>query len=151
MLARLLVINGQSYIKRFTEETGGMVILQYRLQRWWFLPSTWRVCFAILLSCDMAGIDFSRPFNLFSLLEDFVADGKCKTLHPEILPVIFALMRNGLKALHGHDSGTPTSKDHKSNNPATPPRKLPPKAQEDLWPPPTADGKKENGIPSTCA
>ncbi|KAL8995248.1 MAG: hypothetical protein Q9188_006861 [Gyalolechia gomerana] len=148
MLARLLVINGQSYVKRFTEETGGMVILQYRLQRWWFLPSTWRVCFAILLGCDIAGIDFSRSFNLFSLLEDFVADGKCKTLHPEILPVIFALMRNGLKALHGHVSGTPMSQDHKSNSPATPPRKPPPKAQEDLWPPPTADGKKENGIPS---
>ncbi|KAL8936236.1 MAG: hypothetical protein Q9211_004282 [Gyalolechia sp. 1 TL-2023] len=149
MFARLLVINGQSYVKRFSEDTGGIVILQHHLQRWWFLPSIWRVCFAILLGCDIGGIDFSRPFNLFSLLEDFLADGKCKTLHPEIFPVIVTLMRSGLKALHRNSSATPMSHDHKSNSPTTPPTKATPEAQEDLRPPPTADEKKENGIPST--
>ncbi|KAL8933905.1 MAG: hypothetical protein Q9216_006161, partial [Gyalolechia sp. 2 TL-2023] len=147
MLARLLVINGQSYVKRFTEETGGMVILQHRLQRWWFLPSIWRVCFAILLGCDIGSIDLSRSFNLFGLLEDFVADGKCKTLVPEILPVIVALLQGGLKELHQNSPGTPVPQDDKSDSPTIPPRTPPPKAHADLRPPPSADEKK-NGVPS---
>ena len=116
ILGRLLVLNGKSYIKRFSEETGGMIILQNRLQCWWPLPAIWRVCFAILLGCDTSTIEFERQFSLFTLVDDFVANGKCKALHPEVFPVIVALMQSGFKALHGESTSTRDSEGRMINN-----------------------------------
>ncbi|KAL8713271.1 MAG: hypothetical protein Q9225_006798 [Loekoesia sp. 1 TL-2023] len=151
MLARLLVTNGQSYIKRFSEETGGMVILRHRLQRWWFLPAIWRICFAVLFGCDIGKVDFARPFNLFSLVDDFVANGKCKHIHPEILPVIIALLQNGLKVLHRGIAGLPMSQSYTSKGTATSLLEHPLETQETLRSRPTVDTKMDNGDSSTDA
>ncbi|KAL8704722.1 MAG: hypothetical protein Q9201_002146 [Fulgogasparrea decipioides] len=119
ILARLLVLNGQIYIERFSEETGGMVILQHRLQDWWHLSAIWRICFAILFGCDPALIDFQRPMNLFTLVDDFVGDGKCTTLHPEILPVLVRLLQGGLETISREQLDTPNSQLHRSNRSTT--------------------------------
>lgn len=140
-----MVVNGQSYIKRFSEETGGMVILQHRLQRWWFLSAIWRTCFAILFGCDIGKVDFERPFNLFSLMDDFVANGKCKKLHPEVLPVIVALLQSGLKVLHRGNAALPMSQSHTSKRTATPLLELPLETQKPSRSRPTVDASTESG------
>ncbi|KAL8836045.1 MAG: hypothetical protein Q9170_003058 [Blastenia crenularia] len=145
MLARLLVVNEHIYFKRFCEETGGIAILRHRLQRWWFVPAIWRACFAILFGCDISGIDLEGPFNAFGLVEDFVANGGCKALHPEILPVIVALMQSGLRALHQEDSGTPRSQAYASNRSSTSPPQTFLYVQSRPQSPPTMGAATENG------
>ena len=99
ILARLIVVNGSSYMKKFVEKTGGVTIMQHRLKRWWNVPTIWRICFAIMFGQDVALIDFDRHFNLFSLLESFAPDGKIKITYPEILPVLTAMLHNGLETV----------------------------------------------------
>ena len=86
-------------MKRFTEETGGMIILQHRLQQWWYIPAIWRICFAILFGRDVALVRFDRPLTLFNLVDDFTDGGKCHVLYPEVLPVLLVMMQNGLRTL----------------------------------------------------
>ncbi|KAL8899813.1 MAG: hypothetical protein Q9207_006001, partial [Kuettlingeria erythrocarpa] len=99
LLARLLVVNGSSYVKRFSEEAGGMVILRHRLQRWCYVPAVWRTCLAILFGRDIAGVELGRPFNLFSLVDDLMGNGKSPDLYPQIIPVLMSMMQSALKAL----------------------------------------------------
>lgn len=100
LLARLLVVNGRSYVKRFSEEAGGMVILRHRLQRWYHVPAVWRTSLAILFGRDIAGVELGRPFNLFSLVEDLMGNGKSPNLYPQIIPVLISMMQSALKALN---------------------------------------------------
>ncbi|KAL8782097.1 MAG: hypothetical protein Q9213_005708 [Squamulea squamosa] len=99
ILARLLVFGGLSYVRRFTEETNGVVILRYRLENKWHLPAVWRSCLAILFGHDVSSIDLAKPFNLFSLVDVFGSNSKSKVLHPEILPVIIAMIQSALKTI----------------------------------------------------
>lgn len=99
ILARLLVLNGANYVKKFAEKTGGFVIMRHRLKRWWNIPTIWPICFSVMFGRDVAIIDFERSFDLYSMLETFAADGRAKIVCPEILPVITAMLRNGLKAV----------------------------------------------------
>jgi hypothetical protein len=101
ILARLLVINGSSYVTKFTDKTGGFTIMRYRLKRWWDIPTLWPICFSILFNHDVADIDYERPFELFSLLETF---GKSTVVYPNMLPVILAMLQQGLNSLlHNQD------------------------------------------------
>ncbi|KAI4252235.1 MAG: hypothetical protein LQ352_004401 [Teloschistes flavicans] len=104
ILARLLVVNGHGYARRFSEDTGGMSILQHRLQHWSHSPAIWRIGFAVLFGRDVALIDFEKPFNLFSLVDDFVGDGRSNTLYPDILPVLIAMIQNGLRPAIAQES-----------------------------------------------
>ncbi|KAI4274372.1 MAG: hypothetical protein L6R38_006112 [Xanthoria sp. 2 TBL-2021] len=114
ILARLLVFNGQSYVTRFEEETGGMVILRHRLENKCHLPAIWRICFAVLFSCDVSSIDLGRPFSLFSLVDDFEGVSKSNMIHPEILPVIIAMVQNGLR-MTCEESPALGTEQHKTN------------------------------------
>jgi beige protein homolog 1 len=96
ILARLLVINGASYVTKFTDKTGGFTIMRYRLKRWWDMPTLWPICFSILFNHDVADIDYERPFELFSLLETF---GKSTVVYPNMLSVIMAMLQQGLNSL----------------------------------------------------
>lgn len=73
--------------------------MQYRLKHWWNIPTIWPICFAILFGKDIATIDLDRKFDLFSLLESFAAAGNARIVYPEILPVITAMLQNGLRAI----------------------------------------------------
>lgn len=108
ILARLLVVNGPEYVKKFIEKTGGFAIMQYRLKRWWNIPTIWPICFAILFGQDIATIDFERTFDLYSLLESFADDGEAKVVYPEILLVIAAMLQSGLKSI-AKDQADPES------------------------------------------
>ena len=107
-MARLLIVHGSSYVTKFATKTGGFAIMRYRLKRWWDIPTLWPLCFSILFGCDVADVDFERPFELFSLLETF---GGCKVVYPGILPVITAMLQSGLKDVlrHQDDPESPLS------------------------------------------
>ncbi|MCJ1399799.1 hypothetical protein MMC11_003002 [Xylographa trunciseda] len=99
ILARVLVTNGSSYVEKFTDKTGGFVIMKYRLKRWWNITALWPLCFAILFGKDVASIDFERPFDLYNLLAIFAPNDTTKVVNPQVLPVITAMLQNGLKSI----------------------------------------------------
>lgn len=104
ILARLLVVSGENYVQKFIEKTGGMVIMQHRLKRWWYVPAIWPICFAILFGLDVAVIDFSRSFDLFSLLDVFTAQSKEAVAYPAMLSVVTAMLEKGLKSVTRYQS-----------------------------------------------
>ncbi len=97
MLARLLVISGPAYVRKFVEKTGGIIIMQYRLKRWWNIATIWPICFAILFGQDIAAINLERKFDLFNLLDSFESNGVVKIACPEMLPVLTGMFQSGLK------------------------------------------------------
>ncbi|KAL8948281.1 MAG: hypothetical protein Q9222_005516, partial [Ikaeria aurantiellina] len=106
ILARLLVVNGPAYLKRFSEENQGISIMQFRLKHWWHLTPVWRSCFAILLGYDVASVDYDKPFTLPNLLDDFVARRQSTEMHPAIFPVLTSMMQGCLKSIREDGSNT---------------------------------------------
>lgn len=103
LIARLLVNHGHVYIKKFADPSasGGFIIMQYRLKRWWDLPPLYPILFSILFNSDVAEIDFERSFEPFSLSDifrdNFIAN-------PDVLPIIIAMIQQGLNSiLHNQD------------------------------------------------
>lgn len=96
VLARLLTILGPAYVTKFANTTGGFIIMQNRLNRWWDISTLWPICFSILFCVDPALIDFERPFELYSLLETF---GHRKVIYPAALPVIISMLQHGLNSI----------------------------------------------------
>ncbi|KKA27601.1 hypothetical protein TD95_001437 [Thielaviopsis punctulata] len=94
ILARVLVIHGTSYTAKFASKTGGFTIMAARLRRWWDIPTLWPICFSILFGFDVAAIDFERTFDFFSLMDIF---HKPRIVHPDVLPVIMAMLQHGVK------------------------------------------------------
>lgn len=92
-------MNGSSYVRKFAEKTGGIIIMQHRLKRWWNIPTIWPICFAILFGQDIATVNLERTFDLFSLLESFAPESQAKVMYPEMLPVLTAMLQSGLKAI----------------------------------------------------
>ena len=99
MLARLMVISGPAYVKKFVEKSGGITIMQHRLKRWWSIPTIWPICFAILFGRDIAAINLERNFDLYNLLEIFASEGRVKIACPEVLPVLTGMLQSGLKSV----------------------------------------------------
>ena len=99
MLARLLVVGGPHYMKKFAEKTGGIVIMQRRLKRWWHRPSMWPICFAVLFGRDVATINMGGDCDLADLLEVFNATTQMQVVYPEIFPVLVTMLQNGLRAI----------------------------------------------------
>lgn len=82
--------------------------MQNFLKKWWNIPEIWLICFSVLFGKDVADIDFSKPFGLFSLLEAFAPSGDCRIAYPEILPVLTAMLQNGLRNIY-RNQGDPDS------------------------------------------
>lgn len=102
ILARLLVANGPHYVKKFAEKTGGFVILKNRLKNWWNTPGIWTICFALLFGMDVAKIDFERDFDVFNLVEIFLAkepNRRLEIVYPSVFAVITAMLDTGLRAI----------------------------------------------------
>lgn len=65
-----------------------------RLKRWWDIPTLWPICFSILFGYDVAGINFDRNFDFFSLIDIF---GKSKIICPDVVVVIGAMIQRAIK------------------------------------------------------
>ena len=98
ILARVLIVNGPQYIDKFSDKTGGFVIMQYRLKRWWSMTSLWVVCLAILFGRDVARLDLQQPFELYSLISLF-PPSEVQAVYPQVVPVLVSLLQAGLKAV----------------------------------------------------
>ena len=113
VLARVLVINGSSYVDKFSDKTGGFIVMRHRLRRWWSFPAIWMVCFAILFGIDVALLDLQRPFDLYGMLASF-PPGNVKAVYPGVLSVIIGLLQHGLKSVIRHQVN-PNSPPARSN------------------------------------
>ncbi len=89
--------------------------MKYRLRRWWSIPTVWPIVFAVLFGKDIATISLDRNFDLFGLLDTFSADGDAKITYPEVLPVITAMLQNGIRAVT-RDQEDPDSPSIKRTN-----------------------------------
>lgn len=107
MLARLLVIYGIPYTKKFSEKNGGFIIMRHRLKRLWRVPVLWPLCFAILLGQDVGKMDFNRPFDHFGFLNLFNSAGELKIVYPDVLPVITGMIQSGLKEIMSQSKPSP--------------------------------------------
>lgn len=97
ILARLIVFHGGSYSKKFSEKTGGYVIMQNRLKRWWKVPTVWPICFAILLGLDVASMNIDGPLDGSTLSALLLAYDNTTVVFPEMISVIAELMKSGVK------------------------------------------------------
>ena len=103
ILGRLLIANGQQYMKKFSERSNGIIIMQHWLRRSWKVPALWIACFATLFGKDIGEVDFDR-FDHFSLIEAFVSDASTDIALPEVLPVIMSMFRTGLISVTREDT-----------------------------------------------
>ena len=115
ILARLLVTSGASYVQKFVEKTGGVLVMQHRLRRWWSVPTIWPICFAIFFGLDVGTIDFARSFDLFGLLETFASGGKTSVVYPAMLPVITTMLEQGLRSVTRDQSDPDSPLAERSN------------------------------------
>ena len=104
ILARLLIINGESYVQKFTSKTFGVIIMQNKIKRWWTTPAMWLICLAILFGLDVASINMEQQFDLYNLIETFAAEDQARVIYPEILPAITAMLQAGLRAVTRDES-----------------------------------------------
>lgn len=122
ILARLLVIHGSSYTKKFSEKSGGFTIMRHRLKRWWHLPALWPICFSILFGVDVGRLNLDRPFDHFGLLDLFTSKGEAKVVIPDVLPVITGMLQSGLKSVVSGKKEFESKAELPSANPPLPPR-----------------------------
>lgn len=99
ILARLVVVIGSGYSKKFAEKSGGYIILEHRLKRWWDVPALWPICFSIFFGVDHALLNLDKPLDPFELLRAFLAEGDVKVAFPAMLPVIVNMLKNGVRNL----------------------------------------------------
>lgn len=116
ILARLLITHGSTYIKKFSEKSGGFTTLKQRLKVWWNMPSIWIVCFALLFGHDVSTIDFDGEFNHFNLAEQF-GQKPVYVVYPEAFTIITAMLEQGLRSLV-QDRGQESKQDPESPSPA---------------------------------
>lgn len=97
ILARLLVVHGSGYSKKFAEKSGGYIILEHRLKRWWNVPALWPISFCILFGVDHALLDLNKTLALPELLSIFLTEGDVKIVFPDMLPVIVNMLKSGVR------------------------------------------------------
>ncbi|KNG90448.1 Beige/BEACH domain protein [Aspergillus nomiae NRRL 13137] len=97
IMARLIVIHGASYSKKFNDKTGGYIIMRHYLNKWWSIPIMWPICFSILFGVDIGKANVDKPFDQLSLSELFCLNGEAQVVYPEMLPVISDMLQSGLK------------------------------------------------------
>ncbi|KAI9762455.1 MAG: hypothetical protein M4579_000431 [Chaenotheca gracillima] len=117
ILSRLLTTHGPSYVAKFVSKTGGFTIMKQQLKKWWRVQSLWLALFSILFNRDVSQMDFARPFELFSLLDMFLNDGMVKVVYPEVLPVLIAMLGDGMRALVKGQGETEESLSQQSPSP----------------------------------
>jgi len=99
ILARLLVVHGDAYVRKFKDKSGGFTIIAHRLKRWWHLPALWPACFAILFDIDVAELELDRSFDLFSFVDLFNSKKEYGIVYPEMFEVITGMLQSGLKTM----------------------------------------------------
>lgn len=103
ILARVLVVHGSNYVKKFKQKSGGFEIMYHRLKRWWHLPALWPICFAVLFDVDVGLLDLDRAFDLFGLV-DLFGSNSFMVVNPAMFKVIVGMLQSGLKTIVTSDA-----------------------------------------------
>ncbi|KAH7063205.1 hypothetical protein B0J12DRAFT_641803 [Macrophomina phaseolina] len=129
ILARLLVIQGPHFVKKFTRD-GGFTNLKHRLKAWWNTPPVWTICFAILFGADVGKINFERDFDLYNLMDAFSSNGQITIAYPDIFPAMTAMLETGLRVVVKQQEALerPATSQGENGNDAKGPTPSPPKA-----------------------
>ena len=98
ILAKVLRTSGKGYVDKFADKSGGFVIMQYRLKKWWYVPDLWLACFAILFDVDITSVNLKKSLDLYSMLSNFPL-AEAKIVYTGIMPVIVAMLQSGLKSI----------------------------------------------------
>ncbi|KAF7716383.1 Concanavalin A-like lectin/glucanases superfamily protein [Penicillium ucsense] len=114
ILARLLIVHGSSYSKKFSDKNGGYTVLEKNLGKWWNVPVLWPICFSILFGQDLAAVDLDRPFTAADFLSVFLEEGDLRIAFPEMLPVIMNMLKHAVESLVSLDE--PTGQDPVSSD-----------------------------------
>lgn len=100
ILARLLVVHGGGYSKKFAEKNGGYILIEHHLKKWWNVPALWPICFSILFGVDHASLNLTMPLDLSRLTKLFLAEGDdVKIVFPDMLPVIMKMLKSGMRSI----------------------------------------------------
>ena len=99
ILARVLVLNGSHYVKKFSDpsKNNGFLVLKMRLKHWHDVPAIWVICFALFFGIDIATINLNEQYSVHSLLSAFNSK-KLSIVYPEVFPVIAAMLGAGLES-----------------------------------------------------
>ncbi|KAJ5775302.1 uncharacterized protein N7511_000313 [Penicillium nucicola] len=111
ILARLLVVHGSGYSKKFAEKSGGYIILEHRLKRWWNVPALWPICLSIFFGRDIAMMDLAKPLDQPGLLNLFLKEEDLNVIFPDMLPVIVNMMKSGMRHIIMQEGQTSPSGD----------------------------------------
>ncbi|KAL4887707.1 hypothetical protein BJY04DRAFT_225582 [Aspergillus karnatakaensis] len=96
ILARVLVVSGSIYNKRFNEKSGGYIIMRNCMRRWWSIPAVWPICFSVLFGHDIGTLMIDKPLDAESL-SDMFKSGAIEVCFPEMFPVLAEMMRSAMK------------------------------------------------------
>jgi hypothetical protein len=104
ILVRLLIVNGPNRVKQFSERHSGFTIMKRRLKHWWSVPALWVNLFCLLFAVDPEQVQYVDSFSQFSL-SDIFAGTNGVVAYPEVMPVIMALLANGVESVNhqGHN------------------------------------------------
>ena len=104
ILVRLLIVNGPNRVKQFSERHGGFTIMKRRLGVWWSVPALWINLFCLLFAVDPEQVQYVDNFDQFALSEIFAGTNGV-VAYPEVMPVIMALLANGVESVNhpGHN------------------------------------------------
>lgn len=123
ILARLVVVIGSGYSKKFAEKSGGYIILEHRLKKWWDVPALWPICLSIFFGVDHALLDLNKALGPSELLKAFLIEGDVKVVFPDMLPVIMNMLKSGVRNLamaSDAQEGTPASLEERASKCETP-------------------------------
>ncbi|KAF3939581.1 hypothetical protein ABW19_dt0201372 [Dactylella cylindrospora] len=97
ILARILVIHGQTYIAKFGGKTGGFLVLKRRLRKWWRIPEIWLSALSVFLGIDVAKVDLKQPLVLYHLINTFKFDDKDgRFICAEMWAVIASMLKSAV-------------------------------------------------------
>ncbi|KAF2139013.1 uncharacterized protein K452DRAFT_255050 [Aplosporella prunicola CBS 121167] len=115
ILARLLVVQGPHFVKKFARE-GGFINLKHRLKAWWNVPQIWTICFAILFGADVGKINFERDFDLYNLTDAFGGQGQVNVIYPDVFPVMVTMLETGLRTIVQQQESVDSPRASKGEN-----------------------------------
>jgi len=70
--------------------------MRYRLKRWWDIPTLWPICFSILSIMMLQILTMKGPSNCSVYLRP---SARALLVYPNMLPVITAMLQQGLNSL----------------------------------------------------
>ena len=103
LLARLLVLQGASYVAKFDETTKGFLLLRKRLKRWWHLDIVWNCGFAIAFGIDTLELNALNNLDS-SKISALISGQDLSTMYCSAMVPVLVSMLEAAVTSHGNSS-----------------------------------------------